>query len=158
MDGMQMKRERNVKMRFSLSDSLRMCPVTPALQELIWQSEWIQSLSSALPLYETGKLCSSFHLSLHRSLTVSPSFLLYPPYIALFSQCEQRLSLHSHFFLSPIFPLISLFFALCSHSHRLELTKIELCLLIVKLIWLTFLCGTQKVYFWRICCQAPKWQ
>lgn len=55
-----------------------------------------------------------------------------------------------HFFLSPIFRLISLFFTLCSHNHRLELTKIELCLLIVKLIWLIFLCETQKVNFWRI--------
>lgn len=114
-----------------------------------------------------------FFSSLSTGASVSPPFLLYLPYIALFSQCEQQFSLHSHFFLSPIFRLISLFFTLCSHSHRLELTKIELCLLIVKLIWLTFFCETQKVNFWRISqaiilyikkinegwgCQAPKWQ
>lgn len=87
---MQMDRERNVIMRSSLlSDSLRTCPVTPALQELIQQSESIQSLSLPLQLFmkqassallfislSTGSsqflhhFSSTFHTSL-RSLSVN---------------------------------------------------------------------------------------
>lgn len=87
---MQMAREINVMMRSSLlADSLRMCAVTPALQELIQQSESIQSLqlfmkqaSSALLFisHSTGRsqflhhFSSTFH-TLLCSLSVNGGFL-----------------------------------------------------------------------------------
>ncbi len=140
-----MDRERNVMMRSSLLSEDVSCHSSPSRAYLAVRINPI-SISSALALYEIGKLCSSFHLSLHRILTVSPLFLLYLPYIALFSQCERRFSLHAHFFLSPIFPLISLFFPVWRHWGG-ELAKKELRLLIEKPKWLYYFMKHRRGHF-----------
>ncbi len=145
---MQMDRERNVMMRSSLLSEDVSCHSSPSRAHLAVRINPI-SISSALALYEIGKLCSSFHLSLHRILTVSPLFLLYLPYIALFSQCERRFSLHAHFFLSPIFPLISLFFPVWRHWGG-ELAKKELRLLIEKPKWLYYFMKHRRGHFEEI--------